>query len=241
MKLKNKILTLIVMIFAICMMLMPSNVHAALQANGSNPSAYSLPTWITTIRQMEAIGGTLGLTDTIDETSLVSSATTSNNLDIHMEKNTEYGAMAILSASAYGNQNVIANGETTTGNKTGVYINFNKEWVAAGTLKSCSEYFNANSKYKNLYTRNYKAIAGDAIEEVTIGNISDWGTKTWHSSGNESSRWYLDNDQSGLIRAYDATGGIFSYYAYQHASTSSSAHYSYGRHTRAVIVLGEGF
>ena len=55
---------------------------------------------------------------------------TSNNpnLDIHMEKNTEYGAMAILSASAYGNQNVIGDGETTTGNKSGVYMKLNKEW-----------------------------------------------------------------------------------------------------------------
>ena len=51
-----------------------------------------------------------------------------------MEKNTEYGAMAILSASSYGNQSKIESGGTTTGNKSGVYINLNKEWVSAGSI-----------------------------------------------------------------------------------------------------------
>ena len=236
---KNKKLIITLLIVASILIVLMPNSNAVLNSNGSTAAVGNSTNWIKWIRQLECLGGGLGLAETLNDDMTSSSG--SNNIDVHLQRNTEYGAMAILSASAYGNQNVIANGETTTGNKTGVYINFNKEWVSAGTLKSCSEYFNANSKYKNLYTRNYKAIAGDAIEEVTIGNISDWGTKTWHSSGNESSRWYLDNDQSGLIRAYDATGGIFSYYAYQHASTSSSAHYSYGRHTRAVIVVGEGF
>ena len=229
MKLKNKILTLIIMVFAICMMLVPNNVNAALQANGNTSTTATIGSWLLNIRKMEETGGTLGLTDTIDTTSLVSSATTSNNLDIHMEKNTEYGAMAILSASAYGNQNVIANGETTTGNKTGVYINLNREWVSAGKMEYDSVYINVNKKYKNLYESTYVSRVGDAIGE----------TSGWHSS--EASEWINRNDSSGLIRGFG--GSIFSYYGKSDLPRNGygEAYYTKPYSTRAVIVVGEGF
>ena len=115
-----------------------------------------------------------------------------------MEKNTEYGAMAILSASSYGNQSKIENGGTTTGNKSGVYINLNKEWVSAGNITELGAYRNANGKYKNVYTTSDIAKNGDAISE----------TAGWHGSG--ASTWIETNFSSGLLRAY--SGSIFSYY-----------------------------
>ena len=114
-----------------------------------------------------------------------------------MEKNTEYGAMAILSASSYGNPGKIENGQTTTGNETGVVINLNKEWVAAGQLLDLSVFTNANGRYKNSYTPTYSAKVGDAITE----------TKGWH--GSTSSVWLSESQFpryaetiAGLIRAY---------------------------------------
>lgn len=162
MKIKNKILTIMVTGVALSALIMPNKSNAALQSNGGTPATKDLGTWMLQIRQMQEMGGTLGRTDTIDTKNLTSGAT---DLDIHMEKNTEYGAMAILSASAYGNPNKINNGETTTGNSTGIVININKEWVAAGAL-GIERFVNANERYKNKYSTNYNVKIGDAIIET---------------------------------------------------------------------------
>lgn len=97
-----------------------------------------------------------------------------------MEKNTEYGAMIILSASSYGNPNKIANGQTTTGNASGVVMNLNKEWVAAArndtTVGNMS---GAAKRYWNAYTGDGStAKKGDAMGE----------TNGWHGSTNN--RWF---------------------------------------------------
>lgn len=104
----KKIRILLVMILTAMLFLwMQSNqVQAALQSNGATALTSNMNSWIKAIRQMQATGGTLGLNDTIN-TNLTSS---NKNMDIHMEKNTEYGAMVILSASAYGNPNKITDG-----------------------------------------------------------------------------------------------------------------------------------
>ena len=143
-----------------------------------------------------------------------------------MQKNTEYGAMAILSASAYGNQKKIADGETTTGNKSGIYIALNKEQVSAGLNDLSSTNFkNALGKYKNIYTATYVAKVGDAITE----------TNGWHGSG--ASRW-INNSNTGVIRAY--SGSLFSYFAGA-GDTSGIALNNRVYSSRAVIVVGNGF
>ena len=215
MKTKAKLIGCII-VLSVIMMYIPTRSKAGLQANGESVKQDSINNWLLNVRQMESSGGTLGLTDSINQTNLTSSAETSNNLDIHMEKNTEYGAMAILSASSYGKPDKINDGETTTGNKSGIYININKEWVAAGSLTALSRYVNANSRYKNYYTDNYVAKQGDAIVE----------TKGWHGSG--TSVWitasggdgsYKQNANSGVIRSY--SGSIFSYYGQSWKSSVS--------------------
>ena len=71
-----------------------------------------------------------------------------------MQKNTEYGGLVILSASSYGNPEKIENGQTTTGNASGVVMNINGEWTSAGTLSWVGVYNNAQKRYKNIYNEN---------------------------------------------------------------------------------------
>ena len=193
MKTKKKYVFILIVMMVV--LFMQTKVEAALQSNGGGGAMYSLEDWILRIRQMQASGGTLGLNDSINTSNLTSNNT---NLDIHMEKNTEYGAMAILSASSYGNPNSITDGGTTTGNATGVVIKINKEWVSAVSSQvTRANLKNAVSRYKNIYESNYVARKGDALNE----------TKGWHDSG-FSRDWGLDANQ-GLLRCY--SGGIFSY------------------------------
>lgn len=220
MKINKKFLSIILLGTAFIMLGIPNKSNAALQSNGGTPTAKNLETWLLQIRKMQELGGTLGRTDTINTEDLTSEAT---DLDIHMEKNTEYGAMAILSASAYGNPNKINDGETTTGNSTGVVIKINNEWVAAGNVANSAQYTKANSRYKNMYITSYVAKNGDAIGE----------TAGWHSSSN--SIWLYDNSTSGLLRACGVS--IFSYYGYGNFN-DHAARYDKSWYSRAAIVVG---
>lgn len=221
MKVKNKILTIMVAGVALSTLIIPNKANAALQSNGGTPATRNLNDWLLQIRQMQELGGTLGRTDTINTTNLTSGAT---DLDIHMEKNTEYGAMAILSASAYGNPAKINDGETTTGNSTGIVININSEWVSAGTTDTGSSILqSALDRYKNVYLTSSKL--GDAIKE----------TSGWHNAVN-GLVWQLGSYGGGLVRAY--SGSIFSYHSYRGQSSIPdplTVHYS-----RACIVVGTG-
>ena len=224
MKVKNKILIAMVFGFILSGLIIPNKANAALQSNGGTPATRKLNDWMLQIRQMQELGGTLGRTDTIDTTNLTSSAT---DLDIHMEKNTEYGAMAILSASAYGNPNKINDGETTTGNSTGIVIKLNKEWVAASTLNLPSGVFTKSSnRYKNIYEKTYKEKIGDGI-------------LNWH--GFTSGQW-INRETSGLLRSYSVS--IFSYNGYGgnagYNENNSVASYPTQHVSRACIVVGTG-
>lgn len=221
MKIKKKFLVGILAASMACIILQPNKANAALQSNGGTPTTKNVNDWILQIRQMQELGGTLGRTDIVSTTDLTSNAT---DLDIHMEKNTEYGAMAILSASAYGNPNPIGEGETTTGNSTGIVINLDKEWVAAGTISKSTIYTDANERYKNIYTTVYSPKDGDAIIE----------TQGWH--GSSSSVWFNSNENGGLLRAYG--GSLFSYYA--SSSNRGNAPYTASFYSRAAIVVGTG-
>ena len=234
MKINKKIFLSIVGISIAMLMLNPITSYGALQGNGKSVKADNLGNWMLNVRKMEETGGTLGLSDTINSKDLMSSTETSNNLDIHMEKNTEYGAMAILSASAYGNQNKIETGGTTTGNKSGVVININGEWVAGGIAAGCEQFQSASERYKDVYTTEKKGKRGDALVE----------TSGWHKS---SAGWFYISahhhqyciDRMAWVRA--TGGGIFSYDGSGGDDGNSgiaspvAAHY-----TRAVVVIGEG-
>ena len=166
-----------------------------------------------------------GLSDAINATDLTSS---NKNLDVHMEKNTEFGAMAILSASSYGNKNKITSGATTTGNASGIVMNINKEWVASGAGLSQSTYAkNAKTRYIN---NDYTTTAGGKYH---VGDALDIGA--WH--GGTGNNWIVSYGDYGFVRAY--SGSIFSYCGYSNG-------YDYAGNiaknwaSRAAIVVGSG-
>ena len=208
-------------------------VNAALQSNGGSPKTYNLNDWMINVRKMQSMDGALGLNDTISD-NLTSNSTT---LDIHMEKNTEYGAMAILSASAYGNPNKIENGQTTTGNKTGVYINLNIEKVAAGYPNGGASsyqgvYFvGAAARYKNLYRSSTTGYPGDATKETWFWHGGS-STGEWTSYHNYN---YSDDVRAGMVRAGDS---IFSWSTYSHQN-GGVARADYARASRAAVVVGQ--
>ena len=209
---------------------------AVLQSNGNTGATYNLSDWMVNVRKMEQLGGAMGLSETLN--SNLTSSSSSNGIDVHMQKNTEYGALAILSASSYGNPNKVNDGETTTGNATGVVMKLNKEWVAAGTAYEATNYANADSRYKNLYNENYVKLNGDAITE-TYGwqgsNIYSWLSL---EKGSVSSK-------CGLLRAFSSS--IFDYYGYGgyvtpfgHVFNAGEAYCGMVHYSRAVIIQGEG-
>lgn len=243
----NKKLIIVLGILLLLILLLNDKSYAALQANGVAGTQQTLNDWIVNIRKMEALGGGMGLNENIQAN--LNPTTQSNNLDIHMEKNTEYGAMAILSASSYGNQNKITNGGTTTGNKTGIVIKFNKELVAAGNnsnwgrdenfLNSVVNMKNAVSKYKNIY--NYEKTVGPIFKGDAMTETNGWhgAVNNWYngSYGNSGYNW-----RGAIVRAH--SGSIFSYY------TNNDNGYNGGRYndicywlpqySRAAMVCGEG-
>lgn len=265
MKIKKRMITIGIIMMGY--LLLPNQVRAAaLQANGGNPAVKGVGDWMVQIRQMQAAGGALGLTDTINysetnydaakpETSDLKGSNT--NLDIHMEKNTEYGALVLLSASSYGNPNPINDGETTTGNKTGVVMKLNSEWTATALDDVVWDRIaNASGRYWDKYTSEvssndgvmgygrwfvYKAKVGDAIAEgtVVLGN--------WHQPG--AVHWFYSDYRAigygGLIRAVN--GNVFSYYAKSsetrgdtHGIMNREANLWNGYATRAAVVVGSG-
>ncbi len=234
----KKIVIRIIILVILCFMIIGSTnkAQAVLQADGSSSVTYNVDQWMENIRYMEgtstynALGGALGLSEEIDKTTngqRLKATTESNNLDIHMQKSTEYGAMAILSASSYGNPNKIEANGTTTGNKSGIYMPINKEWVSGGKITNSKVYQYASPRYKVLYTANDESTAkvGDATVE----------TKGWHGSG--SSEWFNDDYNSGLVRSH--SGSIFSYYGNGN-NNNNDGNYTKTWSSRTVVVVGSG-
>ena len=148
----RKIITL-TMLSLVAVILLSSEVQANYQSVPSGTSKNAAATeWITGIRQMESSGNGMGLKETIDTTTGLAT-TEANNIDVHMLKNTEYGAIVLLGASDYGKQGTDITDRrmdkgaisgtsaqaSTTGNKYGIYevgyynmdpVQTNWEWVA---------------------------------------------------------------------------------------------------------------
>lgn len=223
-KTKQKMLAFILVVaFAI---LMPfSNVKASLQANLNTQYTKSdaLTSWMVNIRNMEKSGEAMGLSETYnpDYTS-----TSSNGIDVHMMKSTEYGAIAILSASGYGNPKKLQEStiKTTTGNKTGVYFSgANWEWVAGGGAGNPVSGMNA--RYYDKYGGDIStAKAGDALGNYNSANP---GCARWHSAS--GSNW------AGSAYFVRGNGGLFSF---GYINRGSDSNYSY--FGRGVAVCGAG-
>ena len=209
---KFKLLTLI-MILAVMSILPTGCVKASLQANQNTQytKVDSVTNWIKTIRQMESAGEAMGLSEKLNEDLTASSD--SNGIDVHMVRTTEYGAMAILSASGYGNPSNAQAITTSTGNKTGIILNTNNwEWTAGG-LKG-SIFSGINSKYYDAYGSNKTtAKIGDGLGDKTIPNPETAG---WHQTSSygwvSGSNSYFRRGGEGIF-SFDNLNGSNSYYA----------------------------
>lgn len=203
---------IIIAISLIAIMLNTGKSSAALQANQNTQYTKTniLPNWQINIRKMEATGGAMGLSETIN--SDLTASTSSNNIDVHAMKTTEYGAIAILSASSYGNPSNDQAITTTTGNNTGVMLNTNAWEYTSGGIGTQSKYFDAYGSAK----------AGDGF-----------ACKGWHKA---SSSGWVNGDNPYFSRG---SGGIFSYYnSNVYSPYSTRAHGSYA--CRGVAVCGTG-
>ena len=180
----------------ICALVMATNVHAALQSRPGIDAkkGLSISDYFMRIREMEAKEGALGLNATFAKnttTQEYEETSVSNNIDIHMCKNTEWGAVAMLSDSNYGakhanitsqNSNKIYDvSASTTGNITGIFgINggiAKTEYVAAGIVEkmwdNTTEYLkNSSARYVNSYENGTdkldytRYLFGDATYET---------------------------------------------------------------------------
>ena len=205
----KKILITFILIMSLSFILQINNVQAALQSNTNAPVSKNRNTWMTQIRAMESLNGTLGLSEEINA-DLTPTNNSKNGLDIHMQKNTEYGATILLAASSYGRSNSkILSGETTTGNETGVVFPYNSEWTAAQyTVKYGNSSY--DGRYINLYPSNGQK-SGDAYVETNGWHSSTsayMGDKVW-------AKWSGSNDPGsyiypgGIVR--NTGTGVFSF------------------------------
>ena len=225
-KLKNKVIA--ILLISAIITLFNANISNAVVE--SRPDAASLVSktaseFFALIRQMETSGGPMGLNATVDDQGNETSS--SNNIDVHMIKNTEYGTAGMLAASVYGSKDSKGNlNGTTTGNATGIYQmgsgknEDNYEFMSAilGTASSneITNIKNAPQKYWDNYTELKVPKPGDGTLEIP------WITGMWVSN----SRPVFYRNLNSL------TGGVFGYNFYTSGWRESSS--------RAVVVSGVG-
>lgn len=223
-RLRSFLIVVAILLFGI--LCMPNSAYATLQSNPATQytTNKSATTWISEFRKMETTGGAMGLTEQLN--SDLTPKTDSNNIDVHMMKNTEYGAIAILSVSSYGNPTTLQAStiKTTTGNKTGVYYhragNANYGEVVAGAFTG--RYSPVNKRYWNEY--NYVSGTIDVVPKV--GDATNM--QNWHGA-NTSAK--VNANQVGAVYLRNYINGLFGVgcdYVY-------NSHYS-----RGVAVCGEG-
>ncbi len=129
------------------------------------------------------------------------------NLQSHLMKNSEWGAVAYLTQSKYGRNGVpvsITDNdcitgereiESTTGNKHGIYDMNGGAWeYVAGGLNAnvISTFESANAKYYDAYL-SYGDRYGDAVRETSSGTT---GATSWH--GNYST--FVTNSYPFFVR-----------------------------------------
>ena len=183
---KIALISVLIMLLGV---ILTGNVNASLQ---SRPGATSLVNKSASVffllsRQMETSSGPMGLNATIEiQNDKVVETSASNNIDVHMIKNTEYGTAAMLAASSYGKCPTGSSSASTTGNSSGIMqmAGGKLEHVAGiyNTGKAGADYkyiYNADSWHKNLY-------ATDVAKDSYIPGDATYETHNWYGSSNSN-------------------------------------------------------
>ena len=183
----KKIVSILILIVILLGFSTISNAALESKAGQSSWKEYANSVFVN-VREMEKSGGTLGQNAVIDETTYLDSS--KNGIDVHMALATEWGGVAILAVSDYGNFNTNStvsdagtNVAATTGNITGVFqmADDRAEYVA-GLLKNSSNndtsvIYSADSRYRNEYTTTASEYhKGDAIYQ----------TEGWYNSNDHA-------------------------------------------------------
>ncbi len=139
------------------------NSHANVQSvsNGNDRGLRDTTSsqFFALIRQMESSTGPMGLNAEIDS-STGAETSQSNGIDVHMIKNTEWGAVTLLMDSDFGSKtsgegtSLSADVRSTTGNATGVYEMYDGWEYVAGV-------------YENMKSQTYRANLYNAIHDGT--------------------------------------------------------------------------
>ena len=172
-----------------------------------------------------------------------------NVVDPHMMKNTEWGAVAYLSQSKYGkNNNVTKNGsnytgggsgtsyrsnqgQSTTGNVTGVYDMSGgaQEYVAAyKEPESSSSLVSAPAKYKDVYS-SYTAPKSeghyvDAIYETSSSRLSTSSSNSWY---NTYSEFPLEGGNFFMRGGYYGSGFYVGIFCFNHGGSDGEGYISF--------------
>ncbi len=186
MNIKSKKIMSMMIIAVLVIIGAPHLSQAGLQANkgGSTLTHVKANDLFIEIRKMETQYGTLGKNAILDTTTYIDSV--ENGIDSHMILNTEYGTIAILAKSKYGQDSSSSN-DTTTGNESGVFrlggygSGYSTVYEnVAGIYTSTNEYTNiignADARYYNKYDSEISK-PGDAM-----GIFTRW--KNYPSSSN---------------------------------------------------------
>lgn len=177
-----------VAIFVLTMLVGGIKVQANYQSRPDVASKKSVnaDTFFVNTRKIEESGQGMGLTSVIDANGNKTSGAT--GIDVHMMRNTEWGTIAILAASSYGqidqNTQIGLAKSSTTGNNYGVFQmnDTTGEFVAGINSAVLTTHANlgkiklAPARYKDTYVgtlNNIPAKTGDGTSGTPYGT-QDW-------------------------------------------------------------------
>ena len=134
-----------------------ANVQSVSNGNGRGLVNTTSSQFFALIRQMESSTGPMGLNAEINS-STGAETSQSNGIDVHMIKNTEWGAVTLLMDSDFGAKaagtgtSLAEDVRSTTGNATGVYEMYDGWEYVAGV-------------YENMKSQTYRANLYNAIHD----------------------------------------------------------------------------
>lgn len=197
---KKTIKNIITMLIISSILIIFSSIQsqAVLQANPNTDLRTNVETFINGAREMECENGALGFNEELNEDLTYKGQ--SNGIDMHMMRNTEYGAILILSASGYGNPNNDMSCWISSGNDTGVVYT---DYVStAGFI---------TGTFPNINTIYYDNYTGDG-DSAKIGDATD--ICDWHGSWDN---WWISEEECfcrNYYTSYSGYRGFFSLHPY---------------------------
>ena len=213
-----------------------ANVQSVSNGNGRGLVDKTSSQFFSFIRQMESSTGPMGLNAEIDS-STGAETSQSNGIDVHMIKNTEWGAVTLLMDSDFGAKaagtgtSLAENVRSTTGNATGVYEMYSGWEYVAGVYENMTSQtyranlYNAIHDGANLKPSKYV----NAYSNPTDVNTDYSGQKPGDATG-ETARWksasyagFVTSDYPVFLRGDSSAFHFFRVNGNYHSSFSSRA------------------